>query len=587
MQAIYDLVGDKIRDIFDAQVVSLLSYEAETDLLSWHYFVTKSKHVYPAPRKLYGIYQNMVKTREPLVINDVTPEVAAAHGAIVVVGDLPKSFLSMPLIAGDETKGFITVQSVDRQDAFSQSDVRLLTTLASSMSVALENARLFDETQRLLKETEQRAAELALINSVQQALASKLDMQAIYDLVGDKIREIFDAQIVQIGRYDLKAEMVHYHYVVEKGQRFFPLPHPFIEASRRQIQGQTLLLNNRMAIEPLTLLDTEYEHVGERAKSILAVPLAVGGQVRGFIDLQNVDRENAFTESDVRLLTTLASSMSVALENARLFDETQQRNREISEALEQQTATSDILRVISSSPTGVQPVLDAVAENAARVCSASDAIIVRAEGNLMRRVAHFGALPLVLSEVRPISRNSIAGRVMLEGRTIHVADVLDAAAVQRRLLGYQRQAQTRAARRRIGRALHPLGRRAQGVPHRPQGAPRDFGRELRRAAGRTGRAGRAVRLRQVHAAAHRGGPAPADRGGGALARRADRGAARRSGDGVPKLRAVPLADRSRQCRAGSRGAGRCPRRAARTRLPASRATVARLDLAPGLSERRP
>ena len=75
--------------------------------------------------------------------------------------------------------------------------MRLLQTLAASMSVALENARLFDETQRLLKETEQRAAELAIINSVQEGLASKLDMQAIYDLVGDKIRDIFDAQDVR------------------------------------------------------------------------------------------------------------------------------------------------------------------------------------------------------------------------------------------------------------------------------------------------------------------------------------------------------------------------------------------------------
>ena len=70
--------------------------------------------------------------------------------------------------------------------------MRLLTTLTNSMSVALENARLFDETQRLLKETEQRAAELAIINSVQEGLASKLDMQAIYDLVGDKVWEVFN-----------------------------------------------------------------------------------------------------------------------------------------------------------------------------------------------------------------------------------------------------------------------------------------------------------------------------------------------------------------------------------------------------------
>ena len=90
----------------------------------------------------------------------------------------------------------------ESENAFSESDVRLLQTLASSMGVALENARLFDETQRLLKETEQRAAELAIINSVQEGLASKLDMQAIFDLVGDKIQSMFNAQSVIISSFD-------------------------------------------------------------------------------------------------------------------------------------------------------------------------------------------------------------------------------------------------------------------------------------------------------------------------------------------------------------------------------------------------
>ena len=100
------------------------------------------------------------------------------------------------------------------------SDVRLLQTLANSMSVALENARLFDETQRLLKITEDRAAELAIINSVQEGLASKLDMQAIYELVGDKIRDIFDAQVVDIGLYDANENLVHFPYAIERGVRF-------------------------------------------------------------------------------------------------------------------------------------------------------------------------------------------------------------------------------------------------------------------------------------------------------------------------------------------------------------------------------
>ena len=81
------------------------------------------------------------------------------------------------MIAGGEVNGIISLQNLDHENAFPDSDVSLLTTLANSMSVALENARLFDETNRLLKETEQRTAELAVINSVQEGLAKELDMQ--------------------------------------------------------------------------------------------------------------------------------------------------------------------------------------------------------------------------------------------------------------------------------------------------------------------------------------------------------------------------------------------------------------------------
>ena len=111
--------------------------------------------------------------------------------------------MDVPLIRneGDGFYLYVSIMDMDGEKAFDESDVRLLETLANSMSVALENARLFDETQRLLKETEQRAAELAIINSVQQGLGSKLDMQAIYDLVGDKVREIFNADTAYIATY--------------------------------------------------------------------------------------------------------------------------------------------------------------------------------------------------------------------------------------------------------------------------------------------------------------------------------------------------------------------------------------------------
>ena len=105
------------------------------------------------------------------------------------------------------------------ENAFSDSDVNLLTTLANSMSVALESAKRFNETIRLLKETEQRTAELAVINSVQEGLAKELEIQGVYELVGEKIRNIFDAQVIDIVTYDSKSNLIEDRYSFEKGDR--------------------------------------------------------------------------------------------------------------------------------------------------------------------------------------------------------------------------------------------------------------------------------------------------------------------------------------------------------------------------------
>ena len=138
---------------------------------------------------------------------------------------------------------------VDRENAFSSADVRLLTTLTNSMSVALENARLFDETTRLLAETEQQNSELAVINSVQKGLAAELDMQAIYDLVGDQIRDIFDAQVVLIASFDHDARLKTDNYLFERGERIYSEPSPFSEFSRYLIRTKETVLINKHSEE--------------------------------------------------------------------------------------------------------------------------------------------------------------------------------------------------------------------------------------------------------------------------------------------------------------------------------------------------
>ncbi|MEJ2757669.1 MAG: GAF domain-containing protein, partial [Anaerolineales bacterium] len=139
---------------------------------------------------------------ETIIWNERIKERYQELGHIPAAGKIPKTAVLVPLKIEGKINSVISLQDTEKEFAFSTSTIRLLETLAGSMGVALENAQLFEETQRLLQETEARNAELAVINSVQTGLASKLDMQAIYDLVGDKIRDVFDAQIVTIVSYD-------------------------------------------------------------------------------------------------------------------------------------------------------------------------------------------------------------------------------------------------------------------------------------------------------------------------------------------------------------------------------------------------
>ncbi len=160
------------------------------------------------------------------------------------------------------------------------------------------------------------------------------------------------------------------------------------------------------------------ERVG--ARTVLAVPLMREGVPIGVIWIRRYEVRR-FSNEQIALLKTFADQAVIAIENVRLFQESQSRNRDLTESLEQQTATSDILRVISSSPTALDPVLNVIVENAARVCSAEDASIRLVEGDVLRLAAHHGPIPPGTPQ-RPIDRSSAAGRAVVERQIIHVED---------------------------------------------------------------------------------------------------------------------------------------------------------------------
>ncbi len=363
MQGMYDLVGDRIQAIFDAQIVDIGILENDPEQFRFPYTIERGVRFPEETLPFVGPRRVVVETRRPLLINrDVFARVAELGQAGPMSGEPPKSALWAPLIVGDEARGVISLQNIDREDAFTESDVELLTTLASSLSVALENVRLFDETKRLLTETNERAAELALINDVQRGLAEKLDMQSMYDLVGDRIRDIFDAQVVDIGIIDPSTGRVDIEYVIERGVRLPAVSIPLRSFRRQVVESGRPLRVGQAELESAVETGEAIVIQGEAPQSVLFAPLTSGSGVSGIISLQNIDRKDAFSDSDIELLTTLAASLSVALENVRLIDETRQRLAEL--------ATVNEVGKALASQLDLDPLIELVGEQMRRTFEA-------------------------------------------------------------------------------------------------------------------------------------------------------------------------------------------------------------------------
>jgi signal transduction histidine kinase len=153
------------------------------------------------------------------------------------------------------------------------------------------------------------------------------------------------------------------------------------------------------------------------ARTTVGVPMLKEGALVGAIVIYR-QKVRPFTDKQIELLSNFAAQAVIAIENTRLLNE-------LRESLQQQTATAEVLRVISSSPTDIRPVLSAVGENAARLCDANNAVIFRLEGGLLRQVASYGGIPTTSHPIEglPVNRGRVTGRAVFERRTIHVHDL--------------------------------------------------------------------------------------------------------------------------------------------------------------------
>ncbi len=412
-QAIVDLVGDKLREVLDTKEIGIRWYDHDTQLVHYLYEYEHGERLSVAPMPSARGFAQLVARR--------APEVISTQAEMATKGRIPGTALGMsaanvPIISGERVIGSIAIEDYEREHAFGEAELRLLTTVASSMGIALENARLFAETQRLLKETDQRAAELAVINSIQEGMAAELDFQAIVDLVGDKLREVFRTEEIGIRWYDEKASQLHYLYEFEHGQRLTVSPMAaaisgiwnHISKSRAPLVTHSPAEAAAMGIGMVAGTDS--------SKSMVAVPILGGDRLLGYIVMEDYERESAYGDAEVRLLSTVGATMGVALENARLFDETQARTREAA-------ALAEVGREISSTlDLGV--VMDRIATHAKDLLGADNSAIFLPSDSqdAYRAIVAVGTIADAIRETDVKLGVGIIGAVLESGKAEYVND---------------------------------------------------------------------------------------------------------------------------------------------------------------------
>ena len=311
---------------------------------------------------------------------------------------------------------------------FSDRQLELVRIFADQAVIAIENVRLFQELQArnhaLTESLEQQTATSDILRVIS---SSPTDVQPVFDIIAERATKLCNAEVGVVSRVDGPVlQLAAIHGVTREGveavRRVFPMPTDFRAVTARVFRERAVVHVADVMADQAYAMKDEAVTAGWRAG--LGAPMFRDGQVIGVIFVGR-STPGLFSEQRVELLKTFADQAVIAIENVRLFTEVQERNRALTESLQQQTATSDILRVISSSPTDIQPVFATMARSAATLCEAFDASIFRIDGDRIVFVGHHG--PIAQDHGGdfwlPIVRGTVGGRSVLEGRPIQIADL--------------------------------------------------------------------------------------------------------------------------------------------------------------------
>jgi signal transduction histidine kinase/CheY-like chemotaxis protein/HPt (histidine-containing phosphotransfer) domain-containing protein len=418
MQEFYAAMHRIVGELMYANNCFIVLYDEARQMMNWAFYVDEVDEEIPDPNmwepmgtgQARGITAYLLRAGTPMLLSTADIEHLVERGEIDFLGVLSVDWLGVPLRSEGRTVGAMVVQSYREDVRHTKEDEELLTFVASHIGAALSRARAIEETRK-------RNAELAIINSVQHGLAAQLDMQAMYDLVGNQIQEVFDAHVFDIAIYDRDAQLLHFPYTIERSMRFPDTPIGLIGLRRHVFETGKPLIVNENAAELMAELGQPAALKGEPMRAGMFAPLITRGEVIGTISVQNLDREHAFSGSDLELLTTLAASLSVALENARLLRETRLRANETAALVELGTEISAML--------DLSAVLDRIGRRAQDLLGVDTSAVFLAEpgGETFRAVVALGELGKEISADTIRMGEGIIGDLARRGTAEVINDV--------------------------------------------------------------------------------------------------------------------------------------------------------------------
>ena len=330
--------------------------------------------------------------------------------------------------------GIIGAISITRKDpgAFTEKDKELLRTFADQAVIAIENVRLFDEVQAKTRDlSEALTYQTGSANILNVIASSPTDIEPVLNAIVEGACELCEANDAAVLLKDGEHLRFRAHHgPIDINLEKWPITRGWT-AGRAFLDGKPVHLRDTQSEEAKEFPDSRAlavpPYTNFNVRTVLSVPLLRESERVGAILLRRIEMR-PFSDKQIALLQTFADQAVIAINNARLFDEVQAKTRDLTESLQQQTATSDVLKVISRSAFDLQMVLDTLVESAARLCDAHYAMIFRGEGDTFKLAANHGFAgeyrEWMQRQVIERRRGTLVGRTVLDRKMVHIPDAV-------------------------------------------------------------------------------------------------------------------------------------------------------------------